>query len=119
MKKYEITNTEMTLEEINAMIETIKNDDDMFSAEMADRLIGTEKEEYEHNKRVLLNLYDLRNKKQDPKDLIKKTINNYHRYIENVKRDIENGFRVVESKARLKAFENELAKLEEKLASLN
>ena len=60
MKLYTVTFEEinaMTLADINAMIEAIENDAEMWSAEMADRLIGTEKEEYEHNKNTLYKLY--------------------------------------------------------------
>ena len=60
MKLYTVTYEElksMTLADINAMIEAIENDSEMWSAEMADRLIGDEKKEYEYNKNTLRQLY--------------------------------------------------------------
>ena len=63
MKLYTVTYEElntMTLADINAMIETIENDGEMISAEMADRLFGDEKREYEHNKATLYTLYQKR-----------------------------------------------------------
>jgi gas vesicle protein len=56
MKLYNYNTDEMTIEEITEAINTIENDPYYFSALMADRLIGTEKEEYEHNCNVLYNL---------------------------------------------------------------
>lgn len=63
MKIYTITYEElntMTLTDINAMIEAIQSDDEMLSAEMADRLIGEEKKGYEHNTNTLRQLYQKR-----------------------------------------------------------
>ena len=51
----------MTLEELNANIEKIDRDPEMFEAEMADRLYGTEKEMYEQNKRMWFALVARRN----------------------------------------------------------
>jgi gas vesicle protein len=56
MKLYNYNTDEMTIEEITEAINTIENDPYYISALMADRLIGTEKEEYEHNCKVLHNL---------------------------------------------------------------
>jgi gas vesicle protein len=56
MKLYNYNTDEMTIEEITEAINTIENDPYYISALMADRLIGTEKEEYEHNCEVLHNL---------------------------------------------------------------
>lgn len=63
MKLYTVTCEElnaMTLADIDAMIDTIENDCGMISAEMADRLFGTEEQEYEHNQRTLRKLYQKR-----------------------------------------------------------
>lgn len=63
MKLYTVTYEElnaMTLVDIEAMIEAIENDGGMISAEMADRLFGTEEEEYEHNQHTLRQLYQKR-----------------------------------------------------------
>jgi len=63
MKLYTVTYEElkaMTLADINAMIEAIQSDDEMISAEMADRLIGEEKKGYEHNTNTLRQLYQKR-----------------------------------------------------------
>jgi hypothetical protein len=63
MKLYTVTYDElkeMTLADVNAMIEAIENDGGMISAEMADRLFGTEEKEYEHNQHTLRQLYQKR-----------------------------------------------------------
>ena len=63
MTLYTVTYEEfnaMTLADINAMIEAIESDSEMWSAKMADRLIGDEKKEYEHNNDTLRRLYQKR-----------------------------------------------------------
>ena len=63
MKLYTVTYEElkaMTLADINALIEAIENDGEMWSAKMADRLIGDEKKEYEYNNDTLRRLYQKR-----------------------------------------------------------
>jgi hypothetical protein len=56
MKLYTVTYEEikaMTFADVNALINAIENDGGFISAMMADRLIGTEKKEYEHNEATL------------------------------------------------------------------
>ena len=81
MKKYNYNTNEMTIEEINKAINTIENDPYYISALMADRLIGTEKEEYEHNCNTLYNLRVALNEKRQ------QTVE----YWEEVKADTQRG----------------------------
>lgn len=95
MKLYTVTNQEleaMTYDNLNNFIALIENDGAMISAEMADRLHGTEAEAYEHNCATLRRLYQERSQRSEGLIATKKAqIECYTQYVHTWEADIAKG----------------------------
>lgn len=95
MKLYTVTNQEleaMTYDNLNNYIDMINNDGAMISAEMADRLHGTEREDYEYNCATLRRLYQERSQRSEGLIATKKAqIETYKRYVQTWETDLAAG----------------------------
>jgi hypothetical protein len=92
MKLYNADNIEeLTLDQVQERIDEIENDADMISAEMADRLIGDEYREYNHNRNILYLLYGKKGElRRQTKEYWYEVINTQAKYIAHWSEELAN-----------------------------